>query len=40
MRREIDVYIELCIKKLKEFGYSEDDARKLCEADLSNLKIK
>ncbi len=40
MKKGIEIYIELCVNKLKEFGYSEDDARELCRADLSNLKVK
>jgi len=35
-----DVLVELCVKKLtREYGYSEEEARKVCEEDLSNIKI-
>jgi hypothetical protein len=39
--REIDVHIELCVRNLvRRYGYSEDEAREMCKADLSNLKVK
>jgi len=38
--RAIEIYIELCVKRMKEFGYNEEDARELCRADLSNLKVE
>jgi len=35
-----DVHVELCVEKLvREYGYNEEEARKVCEEDLSNIKI-
>ena len=37
MRREVDFYIEMCIRRMKEFGYDEEYSRKVCELEYSKL---